>query len=551
MWFFRLILAYTFFVFFIFLFCLYRFFISFFFVFYSRRVLFDFYIFRSVGLDFSFSFVFDFISLGFFSRVSFISFIVFLYRGFYIDGTVDSRRFYWLVFLFVLSMFFLVFSGNFILTMVGWDGLGLVSFCLVIFYSNSSSLESGLITVFSNRIGDVFFLISFIFFFICGNLSFEVISFDFFFVFCFLVFTGAITKSAQVPFSAWLPAAIAAPTPVSSLVHSSTLVTAGVYILVRFNYFFSFLNFMALKTFFILTIVLAGLCSIVEGDLKKIVAMSTLSQLGIMMFILSVGAWLLTFIHIIIHAFFKRMLFLRTGSLMGQIAGGQDSRFYGGKTFCYNSFIFFSVSCLCLAGFPFFLGFYSKDFIISSCSLNEGFFFFYIFLLGCTFTVIYSFRLIFNGYSVMYKYSSHIILSENLKFFFPVTFLFLKCWLTGGFFYWIFLSDLVIFFFLIDLFTGLILFFSGLTLFFFVKFFYSFFFDLASIFFIRWMFSGGTSFFFRKISFLKYERTWMELLGGSGVYTFLLGGRFLMKIFYGISTGAFVFWVLVITIYIY
>jgi len=110
-------------------------------------------------------FVFDFLRLGFFSCVSFISGVVFLYSVFYISGTIDSRRFGYLVFLFVLSIIFLVFSGNFIVTIVGWDGLGLVSFCLVIFYSNSSRLESGLVTVFRNRVGDVFFLLSFLFFF--------------------------------------------------------------------------------------------------------------------------------------------------------------------------------------------------------------------------------------------------------------------------------------------------------------------------------------------------------------------------------------------------
>jgi NADH-ubiquinone oxidoreductase chain 5 len=220
--------------------------------------------------------------------VSFISGVVFIYRAFYMEGTIDSRRFYWLVFLFVMSMFFLVFSGNFFITMVGWDGLGLVSFCLVIFYTNSSRLESGLITVFRNRVGDVFFLLAFYFFLGGGRLSWDV-----FFkrdVFLLILFLGAITKSAQVPFSAWLPAAIAAPTPVSSLVHSSTLVTAGVYVLIRFNYLFTFFCYNFFKFFFVFTMFLAGFCAIVESDFKKIVAISTLRQLGIMMFILSVGA---------------------------------------------------------------------------------------------------------------------------------------------------------------------------------------------------------------------------------------------------------------------
>jgi NADH-ubiquinone oxidoreductase chain 5 len=125
-------------------------------------------LFTFVGIDLGLTFVFDFLSMGFFGCVSLISGFVFLYRFFYMGGSFDQRRFVFLVSLFVASMCLLVFSGNFFLTMVGWDGLGLVSFCLVIFYGNSTSLESGLITVFSNRVGDVFFLLSFFFFRVGG-----------------------------------------------------------------------------------------------------------------------------------------------------------------------------------------------------------------------------------------------------------------------------------------------------------------------------------------------------------------------------------------------
>jgi len=151
-------------------------------------------------------------------------------------------------------------------------------------------LESGLVTVFSNRVGDAFFLLSFFFFFCGGSFVFDVFSFFSVRIFLLFVFLGAITKRAQVPFSAWLPAAMAAPTPVSSLVHSSTLVTAGVYVLIRFNYlFFSFLhNFCVI--FFIFTIVLAGGIACFERDFKKVVAISTLSQLGLMLFIICVGS---------------------------------------------------------------------------------------------------------------------------------------------------------------------------------------------------------------------------------------------------------------------
>src|ERR1700759_3084098 len=179
-----------------------------------------------------------------------------------------------------------------------------------------------------------------------------------------IVILAAITRRAQVPFSAWLPAAMAAPTPVSSLVHSSTLVTAGVYLLVRFFYFFYFYDFLVLKAVFLFTMVLAGFGACLEKDFKKIVAMSTLRQLGLMLFTLSVGVWVLAFLHMIIHAFFKSILFLRTGSLMRVLGGGQDSRFFGGSGFSFFSFLYFLVRGLCLIGFPFYIGFYSKDYII-------------------------------------------------------------------------------------------------------------------------------------------------------------------------------------------
>jgi len=159
-------------------------------------------------------------------------------------------------------------------------------------------------------------------------------------VFFLFLFLGAITKSAQIPFSAWLPAAIAAPTPVSSLVHSSTLVTAGIYVIIRFNYIFLYFGVL-LKVFSILTMILAGFCAMVETDFKKVIAMSTLSQLGMILFILSVGVWMYSYIHIIIHAFFKSILFLRMGSLITQIGRSQDSRLYGRRGVSYFSFIFF------------------------------------------------------------------------------------------------------------------------------------------------------------------------------------------------------------------
>jgi len=192
-----------------------------------------------------------------------------------------------------------------------------------------------------------------------------------------LIILGAITKRAQYPFSSWLPAAIAAPTPVSSLVHSSTLVTAGVYALIRFNFLLTeVLHLLCILS--ISTIFIRGLRANIETDFKKIIAISTLSQLGFIIFTLSLGYWALTFFHVLFHAFFKSSLFLSTGSLIHEKYRIQDSRFYGNFQRSFYSKVFFISSCIRLIGLPFTLGFFSKDTILRKiASLNRNSFFFY------------------------------------------------------------------------------------------------------------------------------------------------------------------------------
>jgi len=177
---------------------------------------------------------------------------------------------------------------------------------------------------------------------------------------------GAITKRAQIPFSSWLPAAIAAPTPVSSLVHSSTLVTAGVYIRIRFFYILS--SFFSSKIFCVvrvLTSIRAGLIACLEKDFKKVVAISTLRQLGIILYVISIGEVFIGFFHIVCHALFKALLFLRCGVFIFLSIGGQDIRLIGGFSILtpFASLIII-VSRMSLLGFPFLAGFFSKDLII-------------------------------------------------------------------------------------------------------------------------------------------------------------------------------------------
>lgn len=465
-----------------------------------------------------FSFCVDYISLFFFAGVSIISRVVFLYSKFYIGETYTdfnfiNSRFFYLLFFFVFSMFFLVFSNSWVVVMLGWDGLGLVSFVLVIYYNNSSRLDSGLITVFTNRLGDCLFILSFMFFFYGGIFSIDFLSSSLCMCFCLVFFVGCITKRAQVPFSSWLPAAMAAPTPVSSLVHSSTLVTAGIYLLIRFNYLLSSI-FYILIPISLLTIVLAGACAVYELDFKKVVAMSTLSQLGFMIFSISCGYWLLGFLHIVFHAFFKSSLFLSTGNLIHYISGDQDSRDFGSFGFSFSSKLIFSLSCLRLIGFPFSLGFYSKDTIIGDILFSSFSLLSFFFFIGCCFTVAYSLRLIYIGFISFPSFFVSRNYLEDSFFFFTILLLYTPCVFLGNFFFNNFLPP-VIFSFL-DFFIGLLIIVSGLLVFVNSPSYYILINSLIRIFFLSFV---SSSFLSNKLylMFYKGEYTWGELLGAKGL----------------------------------
>jgi NADH-ubiquinone oxidoreductase chain 5 len=268
------------------------------------------------------TFLFDWMSLLFMGFVFLISSLVILYSEDYMHGDLNIIRFIFLVLMFVASMMFLIISPNMIRILLGWDGLGLVSYCLVIYYQNVKSYNAGILTALSNRIGDVALLIviawivnfgrwNYVFYLDFLNDSFEMG------LISLLVVLAAMTKSAQIPFSSWLPAAIAAPTPpVSALVHSSTLVTAGVYLLIRFSAAFGDWLSSFLLLISGLTIFIAGVGANFEYDLRRIIALSTLSQLGLIIRIISVGFAGLAFFHLLTHALFKALLFICAGVII-------------------------------------------------------------------------------------------------------------------------------------------------------------------------------------------------------------------------------------------
>nr|YP_010946837.1 NADH dehydrogenase subunit 5 [Rhabdoblatta marginata]WGO57594.1 NADH dehydrogenase subunit 5 [Rhabdoblatta marginata] len=352
--------------------------------------------------SFVMTFLFDWMSLVFMSFVFFISSMVILYSDDYMHGDYTINRFIYLVLLFVTSMMFLIISPNMISILLGWDGLGLVSYCLVIYYQNVKSYNAGMLTALSNRIGDVALLMVIAWMLNFGSwnyiyyLEFLKDSFEMEMI-TFLVVLAGMTKSAQIPFSSWLPAAMAAPTPVSALVHSSTLVTAGVYLLIRFSPSFSpFLNLFLLLISG-LTMFMAGLGANFEYDLSKIIALSTLSQLGLMMSILALGFSSLAFFHLLTHALFKALLFMCAGVMIHSMKDSQDIRFMGNLSFQMPlTSTCLMISNFALCGMPFLAGFYSKDLILEMVSLSYlNIFGFFLFYFSTGLTVCYSFRLFY------------------------------------------------------------------------------------------------------------------------------------------------------------
>lgn len=319
--------------------------------------------------------ILDLIRLRFRNVVCLISGCVILFSSRYIAHDPFIKRFIWLVILFVISINLLVFIPRLPALLLGWDGLGIVSFALVIYYQNIKSIAAGLLTVLANRIGDVIILLSIGIIILQGHWIITLIwDFHLSSAIILAITIAAITKRAQIPFSAWLPAAMAAPTPVSALVHSSTLVTAGIFLLIRFFPFLSSNDLFKPSLLFIsvLTLLIAGIAANYENDLKKIIALSTLRQLGVIIISLGINIVHLTLFHLYTHALFKALLFLCAGIIIHNRSNSQDIRSIG---MIFNqaplTITCLNIANLSLCGAPFLSGFYSKDLILET-SLNNA-----------------------------------------------------------------------------------------------------------------------------------------------------------------------------------
>nr|UZT67488.1 NADH dehydrogenase subunit 5 [Ganaspini sp. ZJUH 20220007] len=387
----------------------------------------------------------DWMSLSFLSIVTFISAMVMLYSKEYMIMELKKKYFIMILMMFVISMILLIISPNIFSLIIGWDGLGLISYCLIIYYQNKISLNSGMITLMSNRIGDIMLLIMI---FLMMNLnSWNLLNNyklnNFLFISLFLIMI--MTKSAQIPFSMWLPAAMAAPTPVSSLVHSSTLVTAGIYLLIRFNKLFIMNKFNFIIMFIgLMTMFTSSINAMFEFDLKKIIAFSTLSQLGLMMMMLSKSLPSFVFFHLISHAMFKSLLFLCSGMMIHSMMNFQDIRFMGNLIYeTPLTITYFNTANLSLCGIPFLSGFFSKDMLyelILNWNINMMIFILMFFCISLT--LMYSIRLMFYLSINMNMYSSIQMKNDNYLMTSSTLMLFFMSILFGSMMNWILFSSL-------------------------------------------------------------------------------------------------------------
>jgi NADH-ubiquinone oxidoreductase chain 5 len=383
-------------------------------------------------------FVFDTTSILMCIVVFFISFLVHIYSIEYMSHDPHICRFMCYLSLFTFFMIILISADNFLQMFVGWEGVGLCSYLLINFwFTRIQANKAAIKAMILNRIGDFSLILAILIIFVnFKSLNFSTIAvlapffkyqnFNLFFfdfnlinIICLFLFVGAMGKSAQVGLHTWLPDAMEGPTPVSALIHAATMVTAGVFLIVRASFIFE-LSFKFLEFLIIIGTITAFMASsigLVQNDLKKVIAYSTCSQLGYMIFACGLSNYYVGLFHLTNHAFFKALLFLSAGSIIHSINDEQDLRKMGGLKY-FLPFTYFMVisGSLALTGFPFLTGFYSKDFILETAFSKHTFFSYfsyYIGTLGAFFTSFYSMRLLLltfllkpNGYKKILCYAT-------------------------------------------------------------------------------------------------------------------------------------------------
>ncbi len=341
--------------------------------------------------------------------VTFVGFLIHVYSTGYMSHDKSYARFFAYMNLFTFAMLILVMGSNLVVMFVGWEGVGLCSYLLIGFwYEKPSAANAGKKAFIVNRIGDAGFMLGIFFLVIhVGSAEFSAINHalegghiaqGLVTLIAILLFIGATGKSAQIPLYVWLPDAMEGPTPVSALIHAATMVTAGVYMIARMNLLYS-LSHTAMTIVAVvgaLTAVYAASMALVQNDIKRVLAYSTISQLGYMFLGLGVGAYSAAVFHLDTHAFFKGLLFLGAGSVMHALSGELNIQKMGGlRKYLPVTFPTFLVATLAIAGVPFLSGFFSKDAILTSACASGNYFVWALGLFGAILTAFYMFRLLF------------------------------------------------------------------------------------------------------------------------------------------------------------
>lgn len=400
---------------------------------------------RSNHTNFQIGFLIDRLTVLMMSVVTFVAWVVHIYTVGYMHKDPGYQRFFCYISLFTFGMLMLVMSNNFLQLFFGWEMVGLMSYLLIGFWFNKkTAIAANLKAFIVNRVGDFGFILGIAaVFYYFGTLDYvavfaEVpkITLPAITFICLALFVGAMGKSAQIPLHVWLPDSMEGPTPISALIHAATMVTAGVFMIARLSPLFEYsetaLNFILIIGS--LTCLLMGLVGVVENDIKRIIAYSTLSQLGYMMTAMGVSAYPIGIFHLTTHAFFKALLFLGAGSVILALHHEQDIWKMGGlRRKMPITYLTMLIGSLALVGFPLFSGFYSKDLIIEAVNLSHlpaARFAYYVVLGSVFITALYTFRLFFV---VFHKNTNHHTQESPPIIWIPLVLLAIPSLVAGGF----------------------------------------------------------------------------------------------------------------------
>jgi len=379
----------------------------------------------SESLNVSWGFHFDSLTVSMLIPVLIVSSLVHIYSIGYMSEDPHNQRFFSYLSLFTFMMVILVTANNYLLMFVGWEGVGVCSYLLVCFwFTRIAANQSSLSAFLTNRVGDCFLTIGmFAILWAFGNLDYATVfslapymneNVVTIVGICLLI--GAMAKSSQVGLHVWLPMAMEGPTPVSALIHAATMVTAGVYLLMRSSPLIEYSSTVLMLCLWLgaITTVFSSLIGLFQQDIKKVIAYSTMSQLGMMVIAVGLSSYNIALFHLVNHAFYKALLFLGAGAVIHAVADNQDFRRYGGlRPFLPLTYSVMLIASLSLVAFPFMTGFYSKDFILESAYGQyyfSGTVVYIIATIGAMFTTLYSVKVLYltfltnpNGPLINYK----------------------------------------------------------------------------------------------------------------------------------------------------